>query len=86
MSGDLDQSFSSLVTLSYCRLAAAEAELQQKAAISDGLTRAAVCRHSELERRRDKGGEDYYRQRAQDAIGCLGLKTSAALSSVSNIA
>ena len=45
------------------RVPVAEAELQQKAAISDARTRAADT----LKRRRDERGEDYNRQRAQDA-------------------
>ena len=45
------------------RVTIAEAEQQQKAAISDARTRAADT----LKRRSDERGEDYYRQRAQDA-------------------
>ena len=45
------------------RVTVVEAELQRKAAISDARTRAADT----LESRRDERGEDYYRQRAQDA-------------------
>ena len=53
---------------SYCSgqphwVTVAKAELQRKAGISDARTRAADT----LKRRKDRRGEDYYRQQAQDA-------------------